>query len=512
MSYPKVPPKPNVKQQTKLTEERKARLLKLQEREELKGLLISKFKKKYGGAQFIDKEVENFIKTENLTEANLRRLDDKLAKRQEMQPGSQSGSKAGSVKSMSNQSVHSQKSQASQKSAARAPSERSAPRDPSEDDARSVASSQSYQSSVYVPEDDEDEWAAILEHNTIMYREEERQRLLREQENRVKMRKELDRQMQERGQRKRQEVEENLLYEEAQVKNIELMAAREQQKEQEMKNKINQEKRMRDKQLSEEMKQKRDEDRRVKEMESRTVKRLHEELDNERRSQEDKRREEREYMLKMYHENEDNKRKMLEIQEEEKQRDQKAQEDYARMLDRQEEDRLNEIKAREERQQQLMARMADTVLKEQNLKSKEEDMILMQQIDEREQLDRMEDERRMQRMREQQMQTRAFLEQQMVEKEAKRKQDKESHAEQATMWKRETEEYGVLEKDRNGRQKNINKAHQEVLRQQMLEKKVKKARPNMNPEELAINKRLLKNMRDGKKGVSTVNMEFNPDT
>jgi hypothetical protein len=81
MSYPKVPPKANTKQPTRLSEERKARLLKLQEREELKGLLISKFKKKYGGAQFVDKEVENFIKTETLTEANLRKLDERLAKR-----------------------------------------------------------------------------------------------------------------------------------------------------------------------------------------------------------------------------------------------------------------------------------------------------------------------------------------------------------------------------------------------------------------------------------------------
>ena len=508
MSYPKVPPKPNVSQPTKLTEERKARLLKLQEREELKGLLISKFKKKYGGAQYIDKEVENFIKTENLTEANLRKLDDKLAQKQAMQPGSRTASKAGSVKSMSNQSVRSQKSQASQKSQPRAPSERSGP---IEDDRMSNASSRSYQSSVYVPEDDEDEWAAILEHNTLMYREEERQRLLRDAENKVKMKKELDRQMQERQARKKQEVEENMLYEDAQQKNIELMAAREQQKTEEMQNKIQQEKRMRDKQLSEEQRQKRDEERRVKEMESRTVKRLHEELDNERRNIEDKRREEREYMLRMFHENEENKRKMLEIQEEEKRRDQKAQEDYARMLDRQEEDRLNEIKAREERQQQLMARMADTVLREQNLKSKEEDMILMQQIEEREQLDRMEDERRLQRMKEQQMATRDFLEQQMIEKNARRVQDKKSHAEQATMWARECEEYGQLEGERNVRQKNINKAHQEVLRQQMLEKKVKKARPHMNPEELAINKRLLKDMRTGKKEVSTVNMEFNPD-
>jgi hypothetical protein len=34
------------------------------------------------------------------------------------------------------------------------------------------------------------------------------------------------------------------------------------------------------------------------------------------------------------------------------------------MLDKLEEDRLNEMKNREERQQQLMARMADSVLKQ----------------------------------------------------------------------------------------------------------------------------------------------------
>jgi hypothetical protein len=57
-----------------------------------------------------------------------------------------------------------------------------------------------------------------------------------------------------------------------------------------------------------------------------------------------------------------------------------------------------------------MARMADTVLKEQNLKSKEEDIILLNQIEEREQLDRLEDDRRMRRLAEQQLETRKFLE------------------------------------------------------------------------------------------------------
>lgn len=46
----------------------------------------------------------------------------------------------------------------------------------------------------------------------------------------------------------------------------------------------------------------------------------------------------------------------------------------------------------------------------------------------------------------------------------------------------------------------------------MLEKKVKKAKPHMNPEELAMNKRLLKDMRTKKPGApSTVDIEFSPN-
>jgi hypothetical protein len=63
------------------------------------------------------------------------------------------------------------------------------------------------------------------------------------------------------------------------------------------------------------------------------------------------------------------------------------------------------------------------------------------------------------------------------------------------MWQREADEYHEIERERNERQTNINRAHKEVLKQQMVEKKIKKAKPHMNPEELAMNKRLLKEMR-----------------
>ena len=97
MSYPKVPPKPSVGTATRLTDQRKERLLKLQEREELKGLLINKFKKLYGNkATFIDREVENFMKQETLTEANLKKLDERIRKKTEVEEA-KSASKAPSV-------------------------------------------------------------------------------------------------------------------------------------------------------------------------------------------------------------------------------------------------------------------------------------------------------------------------------------------------------------------------------------------------------------------------------
>lgn len=56
----------------------------IQKREQLKGMLINKFKLKYGDkpglAKYIDNEVVRFLKNGRLTEDNLRNLDTKINK------------------------------------------------------------------------------------------------------------------------------------------------------------------------------------------------------------------------------------------------------------------------------------------------------------------------------------------------------------------------------------------------------------------------------------------------
>ena len=71
-----------------MSDARRERLLDIQKREQLKGLLINKFKLKYGDkpaiAKYIDNEVQKFLKNDRLTEDNLRKLDDRILREAEL--------------------------------------------------------------------------------------------------------------------------------------------------------------------------------------------------------------------------------------------------------------------------------------------------------------------------------------------------------------------------------------------------------------------------------------------
>lgn len=71
-----------------MSDQRREKLLDIQKREQLKGLLVNKFKLKYGGnatlQSYIDNEVQKFLKNDRLTEDNLKRLDEKISKESEL--------------------------------------------------------------------------------------------------------------------------------------------------------------------------------------------------------------------------------------------------------------------------------------------------------------------------------------------------------------------------------------------------------------------------------------------
>ena len=59
-----------------MSDQRRERLMDIQKREQLKGMLVNKFKRKYGDksnlGKYIDNEVVRFLKNGRLTEDNLR--------------------------------------------------------------------------------------------------------------------------------------------------------------------------------------------------------------------------------------------------------------------------------------------------------------------------------------------------------------------------------------------------------------------------------------------------------
>ena len=72
----------------KMTDSRRERLLEIQKREQLKGMLVNKFKLKYGNkpniSRYIDNEVQRFLANDRLNESNLNALDFKIGREAEI--------------------------------------------------------------------------------------------------------------------------------------------------------------------------------------------------------------------------------------------------------------------------------------------------------------------------------------------------------------------------------------------------------------------------------------------
>lgn len=67
-----------------MSQARREKLVEIQKREQLKGMLINKFKLKYGNkpalSKYIDNEVQRFLANDRLNEENLKNLDNKISK------------------------------------------------------------------------------------------------------------------------------------------------------------------------------------------------------------------------------------------------------------------------------------------------------------------------------------------------------------------------------------------------------------------------------------------------
>lgn len=204
-----------------MSQQRRDRLMDIQKREQLKGMLINKFKLKYGDkpqlSKYIDNEVQKFLKNGRLTEDNLRGLDTKISKECELRGKREEiladrKSNAGSVRSNASRGSKRSSRAASQANNDDAKSVRSVAssrrssqpqsiRSKRDADAYSVTSSKADAQTIYSELQEEDEWTAIQKFNTLLHYEEQKQAMAREAERRRLIKQELDRQVQEKERR-----------------------------------------------------------------------------------------------------------------------------------------------------------------------------------------------------------------------------------------------------------------------------------------------------------------------
>lgn len=514
----------SVSGKSKMSETRKEKLLNIQKKEQLKGLLINKFKLKYGdkAEKLITAEVDKFLKNDRLTESNLVKLDDKIGKAndktnkaedilsehkyQKSDAGKSNKSRphttgvgaargadrknddAASVKSyassrMSGATNLSKKSKGSERPATGAPL--AAARD------ADLLSVHSKTKSAASNLNEEDEWQAIQNFNIMLHYEEQKQTALREQERKRLIKEELDRQVREKNKRKQREHLEDKEYENLQKKHLDLLDEKEKDRLRETHQKVLNEKKSRDQQLQEEKLRKRLAEKQEFEQEREVVKRLQDEMDEERKLVMDRRKQERDYLQKMLVENENQKKVQLREQERERVEDIKAQDAYNKMLEQQEKDRAKEIADREKRAQEFMGRMADTVIKNMDLKQKEEEDKIRQYEQDKETADRRYDERAQRKLADEKQRMREFLAKQVEDKKRREKIEKELNDEQAHMWQRDRENYEAEENRLNTKIKSINKQNADFLQMQMKEKEDARSK-RMNINEYLMNKQLLK--------------------
>ena len=168
------------------------------------------------------------------------------------------------------------------------------------------------------------------------------------------------------------------------------------------------------------------------------------------------------------------------------------------MLEKQEQDRLNEFKSREKRAQEFMNRMADTVIKNMDERAKDEEDKIRRYETEKEMRERLEDERRFNKVKQEQNQMRNFLAKQMEEKKHRERLEKALNDEQAVMWGQDLRNYTEEERRLHDKINKINKENADFLNKQMMDKHAK-AKAKMNKQEFLLNKPLLKEINEKKR-------------
>lgn len=457
----------------------KEKMINIQKREKLKGLLIAKFMKKYGiknPETILEPEVRKFLEMETLTDGDLKQLDERIRrlindlnihenlrrglsadmnnqnKEETINRTSEKNSQIQLPELTDNMSVKSKVSKRSNVSVKERKSTRSVC---SEFDDLESMRGRKRDVERFDFEDQKDEWNAIVAYNKKLFDEEQRQNKLKDIEVKKRIREDLDNQIRQKKTREYEELMKNRDYDEIIKNHCDFLEDAERKKQQETKERIMKEKENRDKQLKDEKHRKKVEYMREKKYDKEIVKNLLNDIEREKDIKLKKKIEEKELLQQTLRENELNRLRQLDNQKKEKQDDVKATQEYTRILDRQEQERVEYFKKIERNSNNYINKLANSVLNNLDKKNKEEEDKMKAYLDEKEKKYyiffncrlKEEDMRRMQKLANDKKSMKEYLDMQVEEKKRNNLFEKSLDYEQARIWKIDTEKFHEQEQE-----------------------------------------------------------------
>lgn len=462
----------NISVNSRLSDKRREKLINLKKREDLKDALTAKFQSRFGhgsrqrdsdevsiASAAIRREVDNFAKTADVTEANLNRLERRLHNR--------ALNKADDAQSVAGVSAYSGMSGRS----------------------RSVASLAG-RSIMGKTAPDSFDWAKLDEYASYLHEQDALRQKVGIQALQRKLRMDLDYQMLEKQKRKQEHMEEDHRYFQNSLVELERWKQQEQSREEEKAMKLQREKQDRDEQLSFERKLKAEESSKRKDEEVSLVQKIITEMEAEQRRFEKKKEQTKRSMRKVFEENMDDQQKRQAVKKEQMEREAENMREYNRILDEQEEQRSQEMSQRMERQAELMKKLQANV---EGIKKGAGDNDAQRALAQAEEQDRhfFEAEAVKQaRLKQMRLENQAYLMKQMEEKGGRKQEERQLQAIQAAILERDSEEYHQIETQKVLDKKLRNMEHRKDVERQM-EFRQRQTVPEMSEAEIKLNAPLL---------------------
>jgi len=467
----------NMSVSSRMSNQRREKLLNLQKREELKDALSERFKHRFGKGSTIKEddevsvcsaairsEVGKFALSADLTMSNLARLERRI----------QSKAKRPAGDNASEVSAYS-----------RAPTVMSRARS-----VPSLAGSQIVGNTGAGGQRRMD-WSRLDEYAGYLHEQDCIRQHLGAKALQSKFRSDLDQQIAQKRSKMQAEEEEDHTYHQNSMVELERWKQMEKLREEEKQQKIAKEKEDRDAQLAYEKQLKAEEEQRKKDEEAALVAKIVDEMEAEQNKFVQKKEQQRKQMRKVFEENAADQAKRQQEKRLAMEREAQAMHEYSRALDEQEEQRAREMQQRIERQNQLMAQLQDSV---DDIRRGAGDNDAARARAQQEEMDRHFAEAenvKQNRLKQLRLENQAYLLRQMEDKDKRKDDDKELSDIQAMILARDTEEYNEVERQKVLDRKKRMLDHSKDIKRQMAYKLAQSA-PAMSDTELLINKPLLK--------------------